>query len=144
MLLPYFVQTESVMKNMKNLLSLFSNATSRTAKEHPGAEVTLAGTIRELDERVIQNGEHAGKKWAKFQLEDLLGNVSVACFPRTYAECRDDLADGEIVVVRGRMEEDADDPNLLLDGVLTLEDALQRFFFGSRKDDSGGLSGERG
>jgi len=115
------------LEKRAGLLSLLSNATSRTSAERPGAEVTLAGMIRELEERVVQNGKNAGKKWAKFRLEDLLGNVSVACFPRTYAECRDDLADGEIVIVRGKMEEDADDPNLLLDEVMTLEDALQRF-----------------
>ncbi|MDE0891168.1 MAG: OB-fold nucleic acid binding domain-containing protein, partial [Planctomycetota bacterium] len=115
------------LQERAGLLSLLSTATSRTSAEMPGAEVTLAGMIRELQERVVQNGKNAGKKWAKFRLEDLLGNVSVACFPRTYAECKDDLTNGEIVVVRGRMEEDSDDPNLLLDEVITLEDALKRF-----------------
>ncbi len=60
-------------------------------------------------------------------MEDLHGNVAVTCFQRTYAECGDELADGAIVVARGRLEEDADDPSLLLDEILSLEDALHRF-----------------
>jgi len=109
------------------LLSLLSTVTSKTANEMPGAEVTVAGMIREMEERVVQSGKNMGKKMARFRLEDLHGSIPVTCFPRTYAECRDDVGNGEIVVLRGRMERDADDPNLLLDEVMTLEEALQRF-----------------
>ncbi|MCH2106224.1 MAG: OB-fold nucleic acid binding domain-containing protein, partial [Planctomycetes bacterium] len=106
---------------------LLSTVTSKNANEAPGAEVTVAGMIREMDERVVQGGKNMGKKMARFRLEDLHGSIPVTCFPRTYAECRDELGDGEIVVLRGRMERDAEDPNLLLDEVMTLEEALQRF-----------------
>ena len=60
-------------------------------------------------------------------MEDLHGNVTVTCFQRTYAECGDELADGAIVVARGRLEEATADPSLLLDEIMNLEDALSRF-----------------
>jgi DNA polymerase-3 subunit alpha len=109
------------------LLSLLSTTTSRAATKLSGTEISIAGMVRELEERVVQNGRSAGKKWARFRIEDLHGSLAVSCFPRTYAECRDGLAEGDIVVLRGRMEDDVDAPNLLLDELITLEDALRRF-----------------
>ncbi|MBK7643490.1 MAG: DNA polymerase III subunit alpha [Planctomycetes bacterium] len=92
-----------------------------------GSEVTLAGLILSKSELVVKTGKLQGKKMARFRLEDLRGSVGVTCFPRTYEEQRDKIEDGAIVVVRGKLEADSEEPALLLDEVLSVDEAIARF-----------------
>jgi DNA polymerase-3 subunit alpha len=92
-----------------------------------GSEVTLAGLILAKSEMVVKTGKLAGKKMARFRLEDLRTSVSVTCFPRTYEENREKIEDGNIVVIRAKLEEGAEEPALLLEEVMTIEGALSRF-----------------
>ena len=69
----------------------------------------------------------AGRKMARFILEDLHGNVSVTCFPRTYERYRELIEDDSIVVCQAKVEDRAEEPALILDEVYSVEQALQRF-----------------
>ncbi len=93
-----------------------------------GTEVTLAGLIVGFRE----NTTRAGKKMARFRLEDLLGGVQVICFPRVYEQYKSLLVDGSVVLCRAKLEERADEDSssalgLLLEEVLDLEAALAAF-----------------
>lgn len=63
----------------------------------------------------------------RFRLEDIRGSVGVTCFPRTYEENKLKIEDGNVVVVKAKLEEDAEEPAPLLDEVYTVEEAIQRF-----------------
>jgi DNA polymerase III alpha subunit len=63
---------------------------------------------------------------ARFRLEDLRGSVDVTCFPRTFDENRERIEDGNVVVCRGKLE-DSDEPALMLEQILTVDEALARF-----------------
>jgi DNA polymerase-3 subunit alpha len=69
----------------------------------------------------------AGRKMARFRVEDLRGRVQVTCFPRTYEECRHLIEDGALVVASGKLEEGTDEPAMILNELASLEDALARF-----------------
>ncbi|MBK7878041.1 MAG: DNA polymerase III subunit alpha [Planctomycetes bacterium] len=92
-----------------------------------GTEVTIAGLILSKSENIVKSGKLAGKKMCRFRLEDMRGSVGVTCFPRTYEENKHKIEDGNVVVVRAKLEEDAEEPALLLDEVFTVEEAIQRF-----------------
>lgn len=92
-----------------------------------GGEVRIAGLVLQKAELVVKSGRMAGAKMCRFRLEDLSGSVSVTCFPRTYAEARDLIEDGAVLLVKGKLEEGSDEPALLLDEVMSLSDALGRF-----------------
>ncbi len=93
-----------------------------------GTEVVLAGLIVGMKPALTK----AGKRMARFRLEDLEGGVNVTCVPRTYEESRELLVDDTVVIARAKVEERAEDDatasvGLLLEEVLGLEAALQRF-----------------
>jgi DNA polymerase-3 subunit alpha len=116
------------LEERAGLLALLSNVRMDELASLPGgSEVTLAGLILGKSELVVKTGKMQGKKMARFRLEDLRGSLSVTCFPRTYEEQRAKIEDGAIVVVRGKLEADSEEPALLLDEVLTVEEALARF-----------------
>ncbi len=116
------------LEERAGLLGLLSNVRMDELGLLPGGhEVTLAGLILGKSELLVKTGKMQGKKMARFRLEDLRGSLSVTCFPRTYEEQRAKIEDGAIVVCRGKLEADTEEPALLLDEVLSVEEAIARF-----------------
>jgi DNA polymerase-3 subunit alpha len=92
-----------------------------------GTEVTVSGLILSKSETIVKSGKLAGRRMCRFRLEDLKGSVSVTVFPRTFEENKQRIEEGQIVVARAKLEEGADEPALLLEEILTIEEALGRF-----------------
>ena len=116
------------LEERAGVMSLLSSVrTSELAKLTGGGEVMIAGLVLHKSEMVVKSGRHAGRKMARFRLEDLHGSVGVTCFPRTYEECRERIVDGGILVCRAKLEEGAEEPALMLEEALTVEEALARF-----------------
>jgi DNA polymerase-3 subunit alpha len=92
-----------------------------------GSEVIVAGLVLGKSEALVKTGRLAGKRMARFRLEDLTGHVAVTVFPRTWEECGKKIEDGAVLVCRAKLEERAEEPALLLEEALTLDEALKRF-----------------
>jgi DNA polymerase-3 subunit alpha len=122
-----FYLTGHPLEERAGLFSMLSTVkTPEIASRPAGAQVTLAGLIVGLAESVVKSGTYAGRKMARFRLEDLEGGVQVVVFPRTFEELRGKLADDTVVVVQGKVEE-REEPGLILEQILSIEEALQRF-----------------
>jgi DNA polymerase-3 subunit alpha len=122
-----FYLTGHPLEERAGLFSMLSTVKTTEIVDRPGgAQVTLAGLIVGLSESLVKSGSYAGRKMARFRLEDLEGGVQVVVFPRTFEEQRGRLADDTVVVVQGKVEE-REEPGLILEQVLTVEEALQRF-----------------
>jgi DNA polymerase-3 subunit alpha len=117
------------LEDRAGLFGLLSSTNTRDLLALPGgSEVTLGGLIVALRETTTK----AGKKMARFRLEDMQGGVNVTCFPRTFERYRALIAEDSVVVCKGKLEDRAEDDTasaggVLLDEVLLLEDALQAF-----------------
>jgi DNA polymerase III subunit alpha len=116
------------LEERAGLVSLLSSSRTSDLADQPGGnEVRIAGLILGLSELIVKTGRMAGRKMARFRLEDLHGSVNVVCFPRTYEECKELIADGQVVLCRGKLEEDSEEPGMLLDEIMSLPAALSRF-----------------
>jgi len=117
------------LEDRAGLFGLLSNTNTRDIQSLPGGcEVTLGGLIVALKESMTR----AGKKMARFRLEDLKGGVNVTVFPRTYEKLRSLLLEDTVAICKGRLEERGDDDTssavgILLDEVLLLDQALESF-----------------
>jgi DNA polymerase III alpha subunit len=92
-----------------------------------GTEVTVAGLVLGKSEAIVKSGRLAGRRMARFRLEDLTGHVGVTVFPRTWDECGSRIEDGAVLVCRARLEEATEEPALLLEEAHTIDEALARF-----------------
>jgi DNA polymerase-3 subunit alpha len=97
-----------------------------------GVEVRVAGLVLHKAELTVKSGRMAGQKMCRFRLEDLHGSIGVTVFPRTYAECRELIENGEVVLCRAKLEDSGEEPALILEEVYPIKDALRAF--------TGGLS----
>ncbi len=109
------------------LFRMLSTTSSRElADKSGGTSVVIAGLVLSKSETVVKKGRSAGQKMARFQLEDLEGAVSVTCFPRTYETCRERIVEGAVIVCVGKADE-SEEPAMLLDEVLEVDEAIARF-----------------
>ncbi len=106
---------------------LSSTRTPELGSRAPGSEILIAGLIVGLAQTVVKSGTYAGKKMARFRLEDLDGNVQVTVFPRTFDQYKHLLLDDTVVLARGKLDERGEEPALILEELMTVEDALKRF-----------------
>ncbi len=117
------------LEERAGLFGILSSTNTRDLERLAGgAEVTIAGLIVGLRETLTK----AGKKMARFRLEDLLGGVQVTCFPRTYEQFKLLLVEDAVVLVRAKIEERSDAAGaasigLLMEEALDLESALTGF-----------------
>jgi DNA polymerase-3 subunit alpha len=116
------------LEEKSGLLALLSSTRIGALSETPGgSEVIVAGLVLGKSESMVKNGKLAGRRMARFRLEDLSGHVAVTVFPRTWEECGKKIEDGAVLVCRAKLEERAEEPALLLDEALTVDEALARF-----------------
>ncbi|MFY9344281.1 MAG: DNA polymerase III subunit alpha [Planctomycetota bacterium] len=92
----------------------------------PGSSLRLAGMISSVRVLQIKQGKNAGQKMARFQLEDLHGQVAVTCFARTYAQVRERIVDDAIVFLTGRLDANSEDKALLLDQLEPAGEVIRR------------------
>jgi DNA polymerase-3 subunit alpha len=116
------------LEERAGLFSMLSTVkTPQIAERSAGTEVALAGLIVGLAENTVKSGRFAGKKMARFRLEDLEGGVQVIVFPRSFEQYRELLVDDTVIVCRGKVEDRNEEPGLILEELMTIEDALAKF-----------------
>jgi len=117
------------LEEQAGLFDMLSSARIRDLPSLPGGtEVTIGGLIVNLKESTTR----AGKKMARFRLEDTEGGIGVTCFSRTLERCRELLLDDAMLICRARLEQREEDDDsvsaaLLLEEVMDLDTALQSF-----------------
>ncbi|MEW6072472.1 MAG: DNA polymerase III subunit alpha [Planctomycetota bacterium] len=117
------------LESRAGVFEMLSSTNTRDLTALPGgAEVTVGGLIVNFKETTTR----AGKRMARFRIEDMVGSVPVVCFPRTLEECRHLLADDAMVIIRARLEQREEDDDssavgLLLEGVSDVDSALDAF-----------------
>ncbi|MFT5051818.1 MAG: DNA polymerase-3 subunit alpha [Chlamydiales bacterium] len=123
-----FYLTGHPLEERAGLVSLLSSTRSTDLHNFPGgSEITLAGLILAKAELIVKSGRMAGRKMARFRLEDLHGSVNVTVFPNTYEEMRERIEDGATILCRAKVEDSREEPALICEEVFELDEALRRF-----------------
>ncbi len=94
-------------------------------KVKPGDSVRVAGMISGMRILQIKSGRNAGKKMARFNLEDLHGVIPVTCFARAYESCSSVLNDDAIVLVTGRLDSKSEEIALLLEEIAPAQQVIK-------------------
>ena len=108
------------------LRRIAGQTTASVAELQPSEHIRIAGMISGVRIMQIKQGKNAGKKMAKFLLEDLDGQVPVTCFARSYETLKDHIVEDEIVFLTGRQDKGSDEPALLLDALDPAQEVVRR------------------
>jgi len=108
------------------LRRIAGQTTASLAGVEPGSTVRIAGMVSSVRVMPIKNGPNAGKKMARFILEDLDGQVPVTCFARAFETAKDRIVEDEIVFLSGRLDAKSEERALLLDQIEPAAEVVRR------------------
>ncbi|WP_372367115.1 DNA polymerase III subunit alpha [Candidatus Uabimicrobium sp. HlEnr_7] len=94
-------------------------------QENSAGASMLGGMISGKREITIKSGRNQGRKMAQVYLEDLTASCSMICFPDTYHKYSEYLQEDQAVFVRGKMNEQKDEPEIIIDQVIPMEQGLE-------------------
>lgn len=98
-LLGLYISDHPLMR-FKDVLAASANTTSEDVKEKPDKEeVVVGGIITKV--RMLSTKKN--ELMAFVTLEDMLGPIDVTVFPRTFQECRHQLVEDAIVMIKGKI-----------------------------------------
>ncbi len=108
------------------LCRIAGTTTASLAGVEPGSSVRIAGMVSSVRIVPIKNGPNAGKKMARFLLEDLEGQVPVTCFARAFETAKDRIVEDAIVFLSGRLDAKSEERALLLDQIEPASEVVRR------------------
>lgn len=95
------------------------------AKLSAGTEIRIGGMVIEHIPKVVTKGRNQGNRWAIIRTEDFSGSVKCILWSDQYARFKDLVTTDAILLFEGKVEwrEGSSEPDLIVDKVMTLEDA---------------------
>ncbi|BAM04586.1 DNA polymerase III subunit alpha [Phycisphaera mikurensis] len=88
--------------------------------------VVLGGMLSRVRGTVVKRGKSAGAKMAMITLEDDTGaKIDGVAFADTYAQCSNHLQTDRVVLLAGKVDRRREEPNIVLDKVIPVEDAAE-------------------
>ncbi|OQA57718.1 MAG: DNA polymerase III subunit alpha [Candidatus Omnitrophica bacterium ADurb.Bin277] len=122
-LIGFYVSSHPLSKHTK-ILKNYASATSATLPEFSHqAEATMGGIIDQLKEILTKKGD----KMAFLTLQDLSGSCEVVVFPSVYKEVVSLMQKDQLVFVRGKVDARDDNPKILADEIVPLDEVPKRF-----------------
>ncbi|HML75139.1 MAG TPA: DNA polymerase III subunit alpha [Anaerohalosphaeraceae bacterium] len=124
--LGFYVTSNPLSKYAEQIDAYSTCNTARLSGMKEGAEVVIGGMISKVRTMLTRNGKTAGQKMAVLELEDLQGKCEVVLFPKAYENFGAMVEVDKVVFVRGKVDTRRENPNILADELIGLEDVVDK------------------
>ena len=119
-----FYVTGHPLARHERLLKVYAIPVEQLGTLRDGAEVTVGGVLAKVRMTTTKKGN---ERMAILRLEDFSGGLEVLVFPKAFASCAKAIAAETIVFVKGRLSLREEEPKLLANEVISLEEARRQF-----------------
>jgi DNA polymerase-3 subunit alpha len=121
--LGFYVTSNPLSKHADQIDAYSTCNTSQLGAMREGAEVVIGGMVSKVRTMITRNGRMAGQKMAVIELEDLQGKCEAVLFPKAYEKFGDLVEVDRIVFVSGKVDCRRENPNILVDKLIDLNNA---------------------
>lgn len=123
-MLGFYITKHPLTRYEKLLKNYATCSTMELMNFHDGDEILLGGIINKVKFTITKK---TGEKMAIIKLEDLKGLVEVLVFPNIFQKVGSLIKDDAIVFVKGRTSLREQDPKLIADDIVPLEEVKKRY-----------------
>ncbi len=124
LMLGFYITKHPLASHEKLLKNYTTCGTTGLMNFHDGDEVFIGGIINKAKFTMTRK---TGEKMAIVKLEDLNGLVEVLVFPRAYTKIGGLIRDDAIVFIKGRVSLREQEPKLIAEDIIPLEEVKKRF-----------------
>lgn len=122
-----FYVSSHPLDEWKEDVARFSNASLTDAHTlRADTTCTVGGMLSSVRITVVKNGRSAGQKMAMITIEDHGGTLDGVIFSKSYAEYQHLLVADSIVLLEGKIDRRREEPNLIIEKVIPIEEAAVR------------------
>ncbi|MFW6336515.1 MAG: DNA polymerase III subunit alpha, partial [Phycisphaeraceae bacterium] len=123
-----FYVSDHPLHEHKTIIDKLSSCTVEQASQLPAdTQVVLGGMLSRVRPTVVKNGRSAGSKMAMITLEDAKSNkLDGVIFADAYATQHFHLELDKVVFLKGKIDRRREEPNLIVDEVVPVEEARAR------------------
>src|SRR4029077_12644925 len=124
-----FYLTSHPLTEHASKLQLYStHATADLATLTDGAEVRLGGMISAIKRTNTKKPSRNGHtKYANFDFEDVRGTVRCIMWPEDYARLGENVKSETIGFIEGRVDRRGREPNVVVNNLITIDEASRKF-----------------
>jgi DNA polymerase-3 subunit alpha len=123
-MLGFYITKHPLARYEKLLQNFATCGTMDLANYRDGDEVFLGGIINKVKFTMTKR---TGEKMAIVKLEDLKGITEVLVFPSTFQKAGNLVQDDAILFIKGRISMRDQDPKLIADDIIPLDEVKKRF-----------------
>ncbi len=121
--LGYYLSSHPLEGFRQKLIQFCSHTTSQTGRLENRQKVTMGGLISSIKHSNVRRAQtpDAPTRYVMFDLEDFEGNIRCIQWPSEFAEQGHWVVADAIVAIQGTVDRRGDEPNLVVDKIMPLE-----------------------
>ncbi len=121
--LGYYLTSHPLAEFEERLLQYCSHKTNGLANCKDRDRVSMGGMVSAIKHSHTKNQKNPNDptKYAMFDLEDVEGSIRCILWPGDFANCGDLVTPDAIVVLQGRLGYRSDEPNMIVDKVIPID-----------------------
>ncbi len=124
-----FYLTSHPLTEYSSVLNLYATHTSSDLHNiDENSEVMLGGMINAVKMAATKKpSKNGNSRYANFDFEDVRGIVRCICWPEDYSRYEELIKPDTVCFLRGRVDRRGREPNLIVNEIVSIEDAKRKF-----------------
>jgi DNA polymerase III subunit alpha len=124
----FYLTSHPLTQHSRRLQRFAANKNSELAEMEDGAQVLVGGMISSIKMANAKKASRNGHtKYANFDFEDSTGVVRCIAWPDDYSRFEEQIRLENVVLIAGKVDRRSREPNLIVNRILTLDQADKEF-----------------
>jgi len=124
----FYLTSHPLTQVADRISRLVAHSNRELADLEDGEEVLIGGMISSIKKVATKKPSRNGhSRYANFDFEDSTGIVRCIIWPEDYARSEDKVVQEAVCIIRGRVDRRGREPNVIVNQLLTLEEAEKQF-----------------
>ncbi|HVS35631.1 MAG TPA: DNA polymerase III subunit alpha [Gemmataceae bacterium] len=121
--LDFYFSSHPLAQRDKELRRFASHTADQLKQLPPDAEVTLGGLMVEVQYRNTKKARNGNSRYLVCKVEDMTGAVKCVMWPDDLLRCKEEVREDAVCFVRGVVDRRRNEPELILNRILSVEQA---------------------
>jgi DNA polymerase III subunit alpha len=121
--LDFYLSSHPLAQREKELRRFASHSVEELKHLPAEKEVTLGGMLTQVRFKNTKKARNGNSRFVRCKLEDFTGAAECVMWPDDFARCKEEIAEDRICFVKGVVERNRDEPGLVINRVLSVEQA---------------------
>ena len=121
--LDFYLSSHPLAQNEKALRRYASHTAEEMKQQPADQEVTLAGMFAQISLKNTQKARNGNSRYLLARIEDMSGSAKCVMWPDDFSRFKEEIRDDTPYIIKGSVDRRREEPTLVINRILTLEQA---------------------